>query len=78
LYCVYKKGDLALIVVYNVTNEKFRVVTAFKSSKLVILIRSKLSKGFLGKDSMRVRYDKRHDILYIDVASARRHARLGH
>lgn len=41
-----KKDDLALIVVYEVTNEKFRVVTAFKSSKLVILIRSKLSKGF--------------------------------
>ena len=41
-----KKDDLALIVVYEVTNEKFRVVTAFKSSKLVKLIRSKLSKGY--------------------------------
>lgn len=41
-----KKDDLALIVVYEVTNEKFRVVTAFKSSKLVKLIRSKLGKGF--------------------------------
>ncbi|MCC5997566.1 MAG: hypothetical protein LM573_00645 [Thermofilum sp.] len=43
-----KKDALALIVVYDVTNEKFRAVTAFKSSRLVKPIRSD-NKGCRGK-----------------------------
>ena len=41
------KGDeQALVVVYNPENDYFEIVTAFKTSKLVKLIRSKLDKKY--------------------------------
>jgi len=41
------KGDKqALMVVYNPENDYFEIVTAFKTSKLVKLIRSKLDKKY--------------------------------
>jgi len=41
------KGDeQALVVVYNPEDDYFEIVTAFKTSKLVKLIRGRLNKGY--------------------------------
>ena len=45
LMVAIKRDGLALIVVYDVLNDRLEVVTAFKTSKLAKLIRSKVDKG---------------------------------
>ena len=46
LMVAIKENEQALVVVYNPENNYFEIVTAFKTSKLVKLIRSKLDKEY--------------------------------
>jgi len=46
LMVAVKENDLAFVVVYNVIDDRFEIVTAFKTSELVKLIRSRLDKGY--------------------------------
>jgi hypothetical protein len=41
-----KENEQALVIVYNPENDYFEIVTAFKTSKLVKLIRSRLDKKY--------------------------------
>jgi hypothetical protein len=46
LMVAIKENEQALVVVYNPENDYFEIVTAFKTSKLVKLIRSRLDKKY--------------------------------
>jgi hypothetical protein len=46
LMVAIKKNKQALVVLYDPEDENLRIVTAFKTSKLVKLIKSKLDKGY--------------------------------
>jgi len=41
-----KENEQALVVVYNPVNNRFEIVTVFKTSKLVRLIKSRLDKNY--------------------------------
>jgi|YelNatPaOPRAMG01_1025707.scaffolds.fasta_scaffold75359_2 hypothetical protein len=46
LMVAIKENNLPLVVVYDVINDSFEVVTAFRTSKPSKLIRSRLDKGY--------------------------------
>jgi hypothetical protein len=46
LMVAIKKNKQALVVLYDPEDENLRIVTAFKTSKLVKLIKNKLDKGY--------------------------------
>lgn len=46
LMVAVKENEQALVVVYNPVNDRFEIVTVFKTSKLVRLIKSRLDKNY--------------------------------
>ena len=46
LMVAVKENEQALVVVYNPVNNRFEIVTVFKTSKLVRLIKSRLDKNY--------------------------------
>ena len=46
LMVAIKENNLPLVVVYDVINDSFEVVTTFRTSKPSKLIRSRLDKGY--------------------------------
>ena len=46
LIAIKEENDTTLVVVYDLINKRVEIITAFRTSKITRLIRSKVNKGY--------------------------------